>query len=155
MKFPPSEICCRAVKHTGGAQVYLYRWKSEETDSLHKENDILHARGLWCEANRTEWIPRPFYFRKSKSHPAGLVTEDWMVQWLVAGIFLGESFNPHSRQQDAFDHREDVWRYWLHWQLGDKRTIFRNECAEHLKTTPAAVRQHVSHLGLSEKAIRN
>ena len=151
MKIPPSDIRHVAVKGATVTHNYIFRAYSKEYDSLRKENGIFHARGLMCETGG-EWMPRWFRFRESKAKLTPLVIDpDWLLPWFIAGIMLGERFNPYGGRCDDFDHAEDVWRYWVHWQLGDRKHLLPNECAQHLKTTPGAVRVQLARLGLSAK----
>jgi hypothetical protein len=150
MKIRPDEIRCVEVKGPKATHVYLYRARSEESDSLKKVNGILHARGLLCEFGG-EWTPGWFRFRKASARLMQLVTHDWAFQWFAAGIMLGERFDPYGGRRADFDHAENVWRYWMHWQLGEMESLLTNDCAGHLKTTPDAVRVQLSRLGLSRK----
>ena len=149
MKIPPSDIKCVEVKGATVTHRYLFRAYSKEYDSLKKENGIFHARGLLFVTGG-EWTPGWFYFRESKAKlMPPVVDPDWLLPWFIAGIMLGERFNPYGGRCADYDHAVDLWRYWAYWQLGDREYLLPNECAQHLKTTPGAVRAQLSRLGLS------
>ena len=152
MKWDPSMIRTVMIKAANTTHLYIYRYYSPERDSLRRENGILHVRGLFCEPG-IEWTPGAFRFRKSTATIMALIVDpDWLAQWVMAGILLGERFNPDGGGRRAdYEHAVDIWRYWRRWQLGDRKHLFPHECARELHTTPNAVEVQLMRLGLSAK----
>jgi hypothetical protein len=125
MKISPEEI--RVI--VAGPMLYLYRDRTlvEETDSLRRPTGILHACGLFKIADKTSsWIPGKFSFRKEAARPIPLTDNKEPVEWLMAGVILGER-TVRYRKNDSIIYidpgrLEDqsiatrIWRDWLTWR---------------------------------------
>jgi hypothetical protein len=135
MKISPEEI--RVI--VAGPMLYLYRDRTlvEETDSLRRPTGILHACGLFRIAEKTSsWIPGKFSFRKEKAKPATLPIDKEPLEWLLAGVILGERTVRYRKNESVVyvdpGRLEDqsiaarIWRDWLTWRnLGSPGTFPR------------------------------
>ena len=109
--------------------LYLYRDRTliEETDTLRRPTGILHACGLFRTIEKaSSWIPGKFSFRKEKASPIPLTCDKEPVEWLMAGVILGERtvryrknnsivyIDPGRLEDQSIATR--IWRDWLTWR---------------------------------------
>jgi len=109
-----------------------------ERDSLGRKNGVVFAQGLFgsLRAEGIEWKPSAFSFSLADSEQIVFEAggEDFGVEWLLAGVILGERTSrvinrngiltiENGRSQDlAFSI--EIWKNWLEWRRRGSRIAF-------------------------------